>query len=85
MAALGALFQARQSAASGGLDVDAALDPELRAALDPATLDALQGALLHALDGVFGALTGISVVVLLCAAVFPRGGAEELAWREDGK
>ena len=83
VAALGALFQARQSARSGGLDVEAALDPELRAALDPATLDVLQGALLHALDGVFVATTAIAVAGLLCAAAFPRGSAEELAWTDD--
>lgn len=81
VAALGALFQARQSAASGGLDVEAALNPELRAHLDPQTLKVLQGALLHALDGVFVALTGIAVAVFLCAAAYPRGSAEELAWR----
>lgn len=82
VAALGALFNARR-AGGGDLDPNAAFDPSLRATLAPDQLHALESSLRRGLEGVFLALLLVAAAGVAVAFLFPPGGAQAHAHRED--
>lgn len=80
VAILGALLNTRLQATLGGeVDVNAALDPEMRAQLGPEEVETLVSSLGQALHSVYLAFLVAAILGLAIALLFPRGGASSLA------
>jgi EmrB/QacA subfamily drug resistance transporter len=90
VSALGAVFNLEMGRQLGGTGQDlsitnAVLDPLARRALDPDVLASVRGILDSSIHAVFVILCVAAIVNIVAAARFPRGTAEELAWKPEGE
>jgi MFS family permease len=90
VSALGAVFNLEMGRQLEGTGQDlsitnAVLDPLARRALDPDVLASVRGILDSSIHAVFVILCVAAIVNIVAAARFPRGTAEELAWKPEGE